>query len=149
MTGETTVHPGPTKKGDDSWQDAKRDLKYLPQRVEGILGYAKEMIDNGGRRDHPTRVYVVKPSDRFLALMTPALGLKPIEWGSSSVRWQVALSEETDKIDPVAARNVNNFIAKQLQEFFWKKDACFVVDSARSAPESNLISVDFSRQRTS
>lgn len=146
MTDKKTVHLGLGKKADPIWQGAKRDLDYLPEHVERILRYAKGMIDNGGLRDHPTRVYVEKPSERFLALMTPVLGLKRLEWGSGLVQWQVALSEETDKIDPVAARNVNNFIAKQLQEFFWKKDACFVVDSARSAPNSNLISVDFSRQ---
>ncbi len=144
---EVVANEGSRRQMGRLWQGAKRDIQFLPQHVEGILRYAKSMIDDD-MRDHPTRVYVEKPSERFLALMTPVLGLTRIEWGCGLVQWQVALSEETDKIDPVAARNVNNFIAQRLQEFFWKKDATFLVDSARTKPASNLIAVEFRRERS-
>jgi hypothetical protein len=90
----------------------------------------------GGPRDHPTRVYVTKPSRRFLASMTPVLGLKKLQWGLSE-RWVVALSEQTDRHDPVFARNINKFHGTAAPGFFWKKDACFVVDSALIEPTSN------------
>jgi hypothetical protein len=130
------------------WQGAKVELEFLLKFIDGIALVARDMIESDPV-DHPTRVYVHKPSDRFLAVMTPVLGLEPVQYTHETVRWKVALSDETDKADPVWARAVNCYIAEELQTYFWKKDAEFVVDSAPpKAPESNLVAIDFASKRS-
>ena len=89
--------------------------------------------------DQPTRVYIEEPSERLLAFLGPILGLERIEFGGGLVRWKVALSDETDSIDPVHARQVNEYLAEDLQELFWKKDGRVVVDSALRANSASKV----------
>ena len=74
-----------------------------------------------------------------LGVPRPDFGLERIEFGGGLVRWKVALSDETDSIDPVHARQVNEYLAEDLQELFWKKDGRVVVDSALRANSASKV----------
>ena len=111
------------------WDGAKKPLDAVKLMLDQLALVTRSRMA-AEWVDHPTRVYIEEPSERLLAFLGPILGLERIEFGGGLVRWKVALSDETDSIDPVHARQVNEYLAEDLQELFWKKDGRVVVDSA-------------------
>ncbi len=145
MSNEPTVRLSPTQVS--IWPKSKRQPEYFAPDIETMARLARHFM-SGPPRDHPTRVYIKKPSERLLKALAPHLALQRVDPTGDIGRaswWKVVLSDETADLDPVHARRVNDYIARSLQDMFWKKDGQVFVDSAVPEEPASALIVPFNQ----